>query len=232
MSPLGGLVVTGGPPSGEVGLGLPQPRASSTTAVFSVLRPHRPGTQCSSRQGSWEQPVAPAPGGGGRRVASTSQPCPGPGHHPAHSALRALSIGRLLLQRAQPSPQEQRGGWAGWRACSLHHLQGPLTPTFIPQSERSDLDFFSPKPGPGACSPTDGPLLQPSVAPAGSSQALVAPAGVPAPKASPFLFSTGLAPALAPKAEPIAPGHRGSALGDSTLHQLDVLDQLLEEAKV
>lgn len=59
----------------------------------------------------------------------------------------------------------------------------------------------------------------------------MAPAGVPAPTASPFLFSTGLASALAPKAEPIAPGHRGSTLGDSTPHQLDALDQLLEEAK-
>lgn len=135
------------------------------------------------------------------------------------------------MQGAQPSPREQCGGRAGWRAYSLCHLQGPLTPAFVPQSERSDLDFFSPKPGPGACSPTDGPLLQPSVAPIGSSQAPVAPAGVPAPTASPFLFSTGLAPALAPKAEPIAPGHRGSTLGDSTLHQLDALDQLLEEAK-
>lgn len=136
------------------------------------------------------------------------------------------------MRRAQPSPQEQRGGQAGWRAWSLRRLQGHLTPAFIPQSEQSDLDFFSSKPGPGVCSPTDGPLLQPSVAPAGSPQAPVVPAGVPAPKAGPFLFSTGLAPAPAPKAKPITPGYHGSALGDSTLHQLDVLDQLLQEAKV
>ena len=57
------------------------------------------------------------------------------------------------------------------------------------------------------------------------------PASVPAPPAGSFSFSTGLAPALAPKAEPTAPGHHGSALGDSTLRQLDALDQLLEEAK-
>uniref|UniRef100_A0A452DP56 Golgi associated, gamma adaptin ear containing, ARF binding protein 3 n=1 Tax=Capra hircus TaxID=9925 RepID=A0A452DP56_CAPHI len=167
-------------------------------------------------------PVLPPPpqASGPGRSHSPGQPEAPPGPSSTSNALSLLDEELLCLGAAQPSPQEQRGGW------------GPLTPTFIPQSERSDLDFFSPKPGPGACSPTDGPLLQPSVAPAGSSQALVAPAGVPAPKASPFLFSTGLAPALAPKAEPIAPGHRGSALGDSTLHQLDVLDQLLEEAKV
>ena len=136
------------------------------------------------------------------------------------------------MRKAQPSPWEQRGGQAGWRAWSLRRLQGHLIPAFIPQSEQSDLDFFSSKPGPGACSPADGPLLQPSVAPAGSPQAPVVPAGVPALKAGPFLFSTGLAPAPAPKAKPITPGYHGSALGDSTLHQLDVLDQLLQEAKV
>ncbi|XP_073653846.1 ADP-ribosylation factor-binding protein GGA3 isoform X7 [Tursiops truncatus] len=99
------------------------------------------------------------------------------------------------------------------------------------QNEQSNLDFFSPKPGTGACSLSDGPLLQPSAAPAGNSQAPVVPASAPAPPAGSFSFSTGLAPASAPKAEPAAPGHHGSALGDSTVRQLDALDQLLEEAK-
>nr|KAF6415762.1 golgi associated, gamma adaptin ear containing, ARF binding protein 3 [Molossus molossus] len=106
------------------------------------------------------------------------------------------------------------------------------------QNEQSDLDFFSPKPGTAACSPTDGPVLQPSATPADNSQTPLPPpfpapvvlASVSAPKAG-FLFPTGLAPASAPKAEPSAPGYHGSALGDSTLHQLDALDQLLEEAK-
>ncbi|XP_016067900.1 PREDICTED: ADP-ribosylation factor-binding protein GGA3 isoform X5 [Miniopterus natalensis] len=106
------------------------------------------------------------------------------------------------------------------------------------QNEQSDLDFFSPKPGTAACSPTDRPVLQPSATPAGNSQAPlpppfpapVVPASVSAPKAG-FLFPTGLAPASVPKAEPTGPGYHGSALGDSTLHQLDALDQLLEDAK-
>uniref|UniRef100_A0A287AZY1 Golgi associated, gamma adaptin ear containing, ARF binding protein 3 n=1 Tax=Sus scrofa TaxID=9823 RepID=A0A287AZY1_PIG len=76
------------------------------------------------------------------------------------------------------------------------------------------------------------PLFQPSAAPTGNSQAPGAAASVPASSAGPFLFSAGLAPTAAPKAEPTAPGHQGSALGNSTLHQLDALDQLLEEAKM
>ncbi|KAJ1072080.1 hypothetical protein K5549_013947 [Capra hircus] len=167
-------------------------------------------------------PVLPPPpqASGPGRSHSPGQPEAPPGPSSTSNALSLLDEELLCLGLTDLAPSAPPAKAAG-------NSQWPLL-----QSERSDLDFFSPKPGPGACSPTDGPLLQPSVAPAGSSQALVAPAGVPAPKASPFLFSTGLAPALAPKAEPIAPGHRGSALGDSTLHQLDVLDQLLEEAKV
>uniref|UniRef100_A0A8C9K5I4 Golgi associated, gamma adaptin ear containing, ARF binding protein 3 n=1 Tax=Panthera tigris altaica TaxID=74533 RepID=A0A8C9K5I4_PANTA len=55
------------------------------------------------------------------------------------------------------------------------------------------------------------------------------PASVPAPRPGSFLFPTGPAPAL--KAEPTALGYHGSALGDSTLHQLDALDHLLEETR-
>lgn len=106
--------------------------------------------------------------------------------------------------------------------------------------EQSDLDFFSPRPGTTACGASDAPLLQPSAPSLSSSQAPlpspfpapVVPASVPAPSAGSFLFSTGVAPALAPKVEPAVPGHHGLALGDSVLHHLDALDQLLEEAKV
>ncbi|XP_055431090.1 ADP-ribosylation factor-binding protein GGA3 isoform X1 [Bubalus kerabau] len=166
-------------------------------------------------------PVLPPPpqASGPGRSHSAGQPEGPPGPSSTSNALSLLDEELLCLGLTDLAPSAPPAKAAG-------NSQWPLL-----QSERSDLDFFSPKPGPGACSPTDGPLLQPSVAPVGSSQAPVAPAGVPAPTASPFLFSTGLAPALAPKAEPIAPGHRGSTLGNSTLHQLDALDQLLEEAK-
>uniref|UniRef100_A0A8C5ZB85 Golgi associated, gamma adaptin ear containing, ARF binding protein 3 n=1 Tax=Marmota marmota marmota TaxID=9994 RepID=A0A8C5ZB85_MARMA len=108
------------------------------------------------------------------------------------------------------------------------------------QNEQSNLDFFCPRPGPAVCSSSDGTLL-PSSAPASSTSqaslprpfpAPMVPSSVPAPSAASFMFSSGLTPALTPKAEPVAPESHGSALGDSTLHHLDALDQLLEEAKV
>ncbi|XP_040312317.1 ADP-ribosylation factor-binding protein GGA3 isoform X2 [Prionailurus bengalensis] len=105
------------------------------------------------------------------------------------------------------------------------------------QNEQLDLDFGGPEPGSAAASPSDGPLVPPSAPSAGSSQAPLppsfpapaVPASVPAPKPGSFLFPTGPAPAL--KAEPTALGYHGSALGDSTLHQLDALDHLLEETR-
>ncbi|XP_041492021.1 ADP-ribosylation factor-binding protein GGA3 isoform X2 [Microtus oregoni] len=70
--------------------------------------------------------------------------------------------------------------------------------------QSSDLDFFNPRPVSAACCPSDGSLLPPPVS-----------------------TSTSV-----PKAEPTAPEYHNSALGDSTSHRLDALDQLLEEAKV
>lgn len=122
--------------------------------------------------------------------------------------------------------------------------RSPLHPLFThifhsQQNEQSDLDFFSPKPKTATCSPSDRPDLQPSATLTGSTQAPlpsrfqapVVPASVSAPKAG-ILFPNGLAPASASNVQPTAPVYHGSALGDSTLHQLDALDQLLEEAKV
>ncbi|XP_059128086.1 ADP-ribosylation factor-binding protein GGA3 isoform X3 [Peromyscus eremicus] len=68
----------------------------------------------------------------------------------------------------------------------------------------SDLDFFNPRPVSAACCPSDGSLLPPPVS-----------------------TSTSV-----PKADPTAPECHSSALGDSSSHRLDALDQLLEEAKV
>ncbi|XP_013364083.1 PREDICTED: ADP-ribosylation factor-binding protein GGA3 isoform X2 [Chinchilla lanigera] len=107
------------------------------------------------------------------------------------------------------------------------------------QSEQPSVDFFSPRMGPAACS-SEGPLLPPSTLPSSKSQAPppscfpapVVPASTPGPSAVSFMFASGLAPALAPKAEHAAPEFHNSALGDSTLNHLDALDQLLEEAKV
>nr|XP_023507803.1 ADP-ribosylation factor-binding protein GGA3 isoform X2 [Equus caballus] len=190
--------------------------------------PH-PGNNHSSNQGtlidlaeleapSSSSPVlAPAPPSSGIPILPPPPQTSGPG--------RSHSSSQGLTDPAPSAPPRESAGNSQW-------------PLF--QNEQSDLDFFGPKPGTAACSPSDGPLLQPSAAPAGNSQAPlppsfpapVVPASVPAPKAGSFFFPTGLAPASAPKAEATVPGHHASALGDSTLHQLDALDQLLEEAKV
>uniref|UniRef100_A0A9L0I5N5 Golgi associated, gamma adaptin ear containing, ARF binding protein 3 n=1 Tax=Equus asinus TaxID=9793 RepID=A0A9L0I5N5_EQUAS len=171
-------------------------------------------------------PPPPQTSGPGRSQSSSQGEAP-PGPNSTSSALCLLDEELLCLGLTDPAPSAPPRESAG-------NSQWPLF-----QNEQSDLDFFGPKPGTAACSPSDGPLLQPSAAPAGNSQAPlppsfpapVVPASVPAPKAGSF-FPTGLAPASAPKAEATVPGHHASALGNSTLHQLDALDQLLEEAKV
>ncbi|XP_026936423.1 ADP-ribosylation factor-binding protein GGA3 isoform X1 [Sagmatias obliquidens] len=166
-------------------------------------------------------PILPPPPqalGPGRSHSSSQAEAP-PGPSSTGHTLSLLDEELLCLGLTDPAPCAPPRESAG-------NSQWPLF-----QNEQSNLDFFSPKPGTGACSLSDGPLLQPSAAPAGNSQAPVVPASVPAPPAGSFSFSTGLAPASAPKAEPAAPGHQGSALGDSTVRQLDALDQLLEEAK-
>ncbi|XP_036921613.1 ADP-ribosylation factor-binding protein GGA3 isoform X1 [Sturnira hondurensis] len=174
-------------------------------------------------------PVLPPPpqtsGPASSRPSSQVEAPPGPGN--TSNALSLLDEELLCLGLADPAatapPKE-----------SAENGQWPLF-----QNEQSDLDFFSPKLGTAACSPPEGPVLQPSAAPTSNAQAPllppfpapVVPASVSAPKAG-FFFSTGLPPASAPKPEPTASGYHGSALGDSTLNKLDALDQLLEEAKV
>ncbi|XP_074080702.1 ADP-ribosylation factor-binding protein GGA3 isoform X3 [Macrotis lagotis] len=84
------------------------------------------------------------------------------------------------------------------------------------------------------------PFLQSSTQPLNSSPAPLPPppftapatkASVPAPNTGSFLFSMGLATATPQKVGPPAPGYLNSTVGDSSLHQLDVLNQLLEETK-
>ncbi|KAM5216519.1 ADP-ribosylation factor-binding protein GGA3 isoform 1-T1 [Hipposideros larvatus] len=170
-------------------------------------------------------PPPPQPSGPGRSRSSSQAEVP-PGPNTASNAVCLLDEELLCLGLTDPAPSVPPKESAG-------NSQWPLF-----QNGQSDLDFFSPKPGTAACSPPDRPDLQSSATPTGNSQAPlpppfpapVVPASVSAPKAG-FLFPTGLAPASAPKAEPTAPGYHGSALGDSTPHQLDALDQLLEEAK-
>ncbi|KAB0367714.1 hypothetical protein FD755_021038 [Muntiacus reevesi] len=215
-------VVEGQVVNGEVVTSEGKVHQGTLIDLAEVDAPSSPPPALAPAPTSSSIPVLPPPpqASGPGRSHSAGQPEAPPGPSSTSNALSLLDEELLCLGLADPVPSAPPAEAAG-------NSQWPLL-----QSEQSDLDFFSPKPGPGACSPTDGPLLQPSVAPAGSPQAPVAPAGVPAPKAGPFLFSTGLAPAPAPKAKPITPGYHGSALGDSTLHQLDVLDQLLQEAKV
>uniref|UniRef100_A0A452TTA8 Golgi associated, gamma adaptin ear containing, ARF binding protein 3 n=1 Tax=Ursus maritimus TaxID=29073 RepID=A0A452TTA8_URSMA len=174
-------------------------------------------------------PILPPPPqtSGPGRSHSSSQAEATPGPNSASNALCLLDEELLCLGLADPAPTAPPKE-------SAANSQWPLF-----QNEQSDLDFCSPKPGSAACSPSDGPLVPPSAPSAGSSQAPlpspfpapVLPASVPAPKAASFLFPTGLAPASAPKTESTALGYHGSALGDRTLHQLDALDQLLEETR-
>ncbi|XP_019321782.2 ADP-ribosylation factor-binding protein GGA3 isoform X2 [Panthera pardus] len=181
---------------------------------------------------------APAPPSSGIPILPPPPQTSGPGRsHPSSHAEAALGPNStsnalclldeelLCLGLADPAPTAPSTESAG-------NGQWPLF-----QNEQLDLDFGGPEPGSAAASPSDGPLVPPSAPSAGSSQAPLppsfpapaVPASVPAPKPGSFLFPTGPAPAL--KAEPTALGYHGSALGDSTLHQLDALDHLLEETR-
>uniref|UniRef100_A0A7M4FT63 Golgi associated, gamma adaptin ear containing, ARF binding protein 3 n=1 Tax=Crocodylus porosus TaxID=8502 RepID=A0A7M4FT63_CROPO len=104
------------------------------------------------------------------------------------------------------------------------------------QNDQVDLDFFSPKLVTVACNSAGNPLFH-----HGSQSAC----GISAPLPSTFtasqtvssipapnLFSAGpAAPLGPPKAVPAAPGYLPSAMGGNTLHKLDALEHLLEEAK-
>ncbi|XP_069338933.1 ADP-ribosylation factor-binding protein GGA3 isoform X1 [Eulemur rufifrons] len=171
-------------------------------------------------------PILPPPPqtSGPPRSRSSSQAEAPLGPNSTNNALSLLDEELLCLGLTDPAPNvppKESAGNSQW------HLF---------QSEQSNLDFFSPKPGPAACSASEASLLQPSALSSGNSQAPllppfpapVVPASVPASSVGSFLFCTG----LAPKAEPAVPDQHSSALGDSTLHHLDALDQLLEEAKV
>ncbi|KAM6175345.1 ADP-ribosylation factor-binding protein GGA3 [Erethizon dorsatum] len=158
---------------------------------------------------------------------SSSQAEPPPVPSSTSNALSLLDEELLCLGLSDPAPTalpRESAGNSQWRLF---------------QSEQSSMDFFSPRLGPAACS-AEGPLLPPSAPPSSTSQAPlpshfpapVVPANTPGPSAISFMFASGLAPALAPKAEYVAPEFHNSALGDSTLNHLDALDQLLEEAKV
>ncbi|XP_022378979.1 ADP-ribosylation factor-binding protein GGA3 isoform X3 [Enhydra lutris kenyoni] len=173
-------------------------------------------------------PILPPPPqtSGPGRSHSSSQAEATAGPNSTSNALCLLDEELLCLGLADPAPTAPPKESAANSQWSLF------------QNEQPDLDFCSPKPGSASCSPSDGPLVPASAPSAGSSQAPlpppfpapVVPASVPAPRAGSFLFPTGLAPA--PKAESTALGYHGSALGDSSLHQLDALDHLLEETRV
>ncbi|KAM5149327.1 ADP-ribosylation factor-binding protein GGA3 isoform 3-T3 [Callospermophilus lateralis] len=175
-------------------------------------------------------PVLPPPPqtSGPSRSRSSSQAEAPTGPSSTSNALSLLDEELLCLGLTDPAPTAPPKESAG---NSQWHMF---------QNEQSNLDFFCPRPGPAVCSSSDGTLL-PSSAPASSTSqaplphpfpAPLVPSSVPAPSAASFMFSSGLTPALTPKAEPVAPESHGSTLGDSTLHHLDALDQLLEEAKV
>ncbi|XP_007957848.1 ADP-ribosylation factor-binding protein GGA3 [Orycteropus afer afer] len=174
-------------------------------------------------------PILPPPpqAAGPLRSRSASQAEASPGPCSPSNALSLLDEELLSLGLTDPAPSAPPKDTAG---NSQWHLF---------QNEQPALDFFGPQLGPTARSCTDGPPRQPAAPPTSSSQAPLppsfpapgVPASLPAPSPGSFLFSTGLATAPGPKAELAAPGYHGSSLGDSTLHQPDALDQLVEEAR-
>ncbi|XP_040845620.1 ADP-ribosylation factor-binding protein GGA3 isoform X1 [Ochotona curzoniae] len=164
-------------------------------------------------------PPPPQPSGPPRSRSSSQAEVP-PGPSGTSNALSLLDEELLSLGLADPAPSAPVTESAGKTQWHLF------------QSEQQDLDFFSPRPVPGPHSSPEGPVLPPSVPTTSSPFAASGlPASVPAPGAA-CLFSTELDPALAVKMEPPALGCQGVAPGDTALHHLDTLDQLLEEAKV
>ncbi|KAG8509617.1 ADP-ribosylation factor-binding protein GGA3, partial [Galemys pyrenaicus] len=161
-------------------------------------------------------PPPPQPSGPAHSRSSSQTEAP-PG--PASTSLSLLDEELLCLGLNDPAPSAPKEA-AG-------NCQWPLL-----QNEQSDLDFFSPAPGTAAGSPSDRPLLQRSAPSSGHTQAPLPPpspapalaAGLPAASAGSFLCPA--------KAQATVPGYHSSALGGSGQHQLDALDQLLEEAKV
>uniref|UniRef100_A0A8D2AWZ8 Golgi associated, gamma adaptin ear containing, ARF binding protein 3 n=1 Tax=Sciurus vulgaris TaxID=55149 RepID=A0A8D2AWZ8_SCIVU len=175
-------------------------------------------------------PVLPPPPqtSGTSRSRSASQAEAPPGPNSTSNTLSLLDEELLCLGLTDPAPTappKESTGNSQWHMF---------------QNEQPNLDFFCPRPGPAVCCSSDGTLLLSSAPASSTSQAPLpppfpspmVPASVPAPSAGSFMFSSGLTLALTPKVEPVAPESHGSALGDSTLHHLDALDQLLEEAKV
>ncbi|KAI5931466.1 ADP-ribosylation factor-binding protein GGA3 [Manis javanica] len=222
--------------------------------VATSAIPDSEGNHCSSPPGTlidlaeWDAPsssspvLAPAPAPPSLGIPVLPPPpqtlAPGPSHssqaeaplgpNSTSSVLCLLDEELLCLGLTDPvpsAPPKESDGNSQW-------------PLFRVEDKQSDVEFCGPSPG-AASSPSEGLLLQPSTPAPGNSQAPlppprpapVVPASVPAPKAG-FLLPTGLSPASAPKADPTALGYHNSALGDSALHQLDSLDQLLEEARV
>ncbi|XP_029338956.1 ADP-ribosylation factor-binding protein GGA3 isoform X4 [Mus caroli] len=171
-------------------------------------------------------PILPPPPqtSGPPRSRSSSQAEAPPGSDSTNNALSLLDEELLCLGLTDPAPTapKESPGSSQW------HL--------FQNEPSSDLDFFGPRPVPAASCPSDGPQLPPPVSTSSMSQAPlpaafpapVVPASAPTHSTGSFMFSSGPAPALAPKAEPKGPEYPSS----STSHRLDALDQLLEEAKV
>ncbi|KAL6046918.1 hypothetical protein STEG23_019958 [Scotinomys teguina] len=175
-------------------------------------------------------PILPPPPqtSGPPRSRSSSQAEAPLGPESTSNALSLLDEELLCLGLTDPAPpiSKESAGNSQW------HL--------FQNEPSSDLDFFNPRPVSAACCSSDGSLLPPPVSTSSTSQApLPAPFPAPvvlasalAPNTGSFMFSSGPAPALVPKADSTASECHSSALGDSNSNRLDALDQLLEEAKV
>ncbi|XP_007507920.1 ADP-ribosylation factor-binding protein GGA3 isoform X9 [Monodelphis domestica] len=165
-------------------------------------------------------PILPPP----PRSCSSSQTEASPGASSVTNSLSLLDEELLCLGLADPAPSVAPKESTGNSPWNLY---------------QSDIGFFSPKLLTIVYNSQDSPFLQSSTQPLNSSPAPLPPpftapatkASVPAPNTGSFLFSMGLATATPQKVGPPAPGYISSTVGDSSLYQLDVLNQLLEETK-
>ncbi|XP_031210714.1 ADP-ribosylation factor-binding protein GGA3 isoform X5 [Mastomys coucha] len=185
-------------------------------------------------------PILPPPPQtcGPPRSRSSSQAEAPPGPDSMNNALSLLDEELLCLGLTDPAPTAPKESTGNSQWHLFQPLLGLCSPdiSVVQNEPSSDLDFFSPRLVPAASCPSNGSLLPPPVSTSSVSQAPlpaafpapVVPASAPTHSTGSFMFSSGPAPALVPKAEPEGPEYPSS----STSHRLDALDQLLEEAKV
>uniref|UniRef100_A0A7M4E7F5 Golgi associated, gamma adaptin ear containing, ARF binding protein 3 n=1 Tax=Crocodylus porosus TaxID=8502 RepID=A0A7M4E7F5_CROPO len=187
-----------------------------------------PATSSTEGNAAWKPSLSPVP------ALSEIPILPPPPQTFGHS--RSRSSSQAETAPAQQSNTANSLSLLDEELLCLGKTTNSMYLSFLLQNDQVDLDFFSPKLVTVACNSAGNPLFH-----HGSQSAC----GISAPLPSTFtasqtvssipapnLFSAGpAAPLGPPKAVPAAPGYLPSAMGGNTLHKLDALEHLLEEAK-